>query len=326
MIFCITHTNDFYTIDIVQNRLQELGFSTFRFNSDTFATQYKIEYKHSSQHHHYQHYYLRNALQSIDSSKIQAVWYRKLWDLTIPEELDPDFIPIFVREYQTALQLFFNSIEDIPWMNVMKSDHAVGADKMQQLYRAHRIGLSVPKTIISNDAAAIRDFFKHCKGNIIMKLHNALSKSMHGDTPFFPTTKVDEADLKDLDALAYCPMIFQEYISKAYELRVIYIDGVFFTGKIPNDDEKTDWRISTGQALNWEQYELPQHIKQKIQELMVGYGLHFGAIDLIRNIKGEYIFLEVNPQGEWGMLQQHLAYPIGETIAEKLVASIKDNG
>ena len=36
----------------------------------------------------------------------------------------------------------------------------------------------------------------------------------------------------------------------------------------------------------------------------------------------EYIFLEVNPQGEWGMIQRDLGYPIGETIAEKLVARV----
>jgi len=323
MIFCITHTNDFYTIDIVQNHLKELGFPSFRFNSDAFATDYKIDYVHSNEN---PHYYISNAFQTIDSAKVQAVWYRKLWNFNIPDELDPNYKSIFLSEYQTALQLFFNSMENIPWMNVMHKDHAVGADKMQQLHRAYSLGLPIPKTIISNDAIAVNNFFKLCNGNIIMKLHNTLSKSMEANTPFFPTTKIDEADLKDLGALTYCPMIFQEYIAKAYELRIIYIDGVFFTGKIPNDDKKTDWRISTGQALKWERYELPQKIKQKIQQLMVEYGLHFGAIDMIRNIHGEYVFLEVNPQGEWGMLQKDLAYPIGETIAKKLIERIQHNG
>ncbi len=52
--------------------------------------------------------------------------------------------------------------------------------------------------------------------------------------------------------------------------------------------------------------------------LMQRLDLCFGAIDIIRRPDGEYVsLLEVNPQGEWGMLQKYLGYPIAETIAEK---------
>jgi glutathione synthase/RimK-type ligase-like ATP-grasp enzyme len=44
---------------------------------------------------------------------------------------------------------------------------------------------------------------------------------------------------------------------------------------------------------------------------------------MIRRPDGEYVFLEVNPQGEWGMLQKYLGYPIAQTIAEKLVNKIQ---
>jgi glutathione synthase/RimK-type ligase-like ATP-grasp enzyme len=53
--------------------------------------------------------------------------------------------------------------------------------------------------------------------------------------------------------------------------------------------------------------------------MMNTMGLVFGAIDVIKQKDGQYVFLEVNPQGEWGMLQRDLGYPIGETIANKLV-------
>jgi hypothetical protein len=39
--------------------------------------------------------------------------------------------------------------------------------------------------------------------------------------------------------------------------------------------------------------------------------------------EGRHIFLEVNPQGEWGMIQRDLQLPIAETIAEKLIKRIK---
>ena len=49
------------------------------------------------------------------------------------------------------------------------------------------------------------------------------------------------------------------------------------------------------------------------------YGLAFGAIDLIRTPEGGHVFLEVNPAGEWGMLEKELDYPIAEAIAGALL-------
>jgi glutathione synthase/RimK-type ligase-like ATP-grasp enzyme len=48
-------------------------------------------------------------------------------------------------------------------------------------------------------------------------------------------------------------------------------------------------------------------------------GLVFGAVDFICTPAGEYVFLEVNPGGEWGMLERDLRLPISEAIAAALV-------
>ena len=50
-------------------------------------------------------------------------------------------------------------------------------------------------------------------------------------------------------------------------------------------------------------------------------GLVFGAVDLICTPSGEYVFLEVNPGGEWGMLERDLGLPISEAIAEALLSN-----
>ncbi|MGB8195207.1 MAG: hypothetical protein WCF67_24940, partial [Chitinophagaceae bacterium] len=211
------------------------------------------------------------------------------------------------------------------WMNNMHNDHFVGNDKLLQLSAARKAGLTTPESIFTNDPDAIKDLFERYNGNLIVKLHGALSKSMEGNTAFFPTTKLTPADLDRLHELAYCPMIFQEYIEKAYELRIVYADGDFFTGMIPNRHAGvTDWRTIQGGGIAWQPYELPATLQENIHGMMQSLGLVFGAIDVIRNTAGEYVFLEVNPQGEWGMLQKYLDYPIGETIAQKLITRIKN--
>ena len=54
-------------------------------------------------------------------------------------------------------------------------------------------------------------------------------------------------------------------------------------------------------------------------DLMEELGLRFGAVDLIRRPDGGHVFLEINPTGEWGMLEKDLGLPISEALAEELL-------
>lgn len=323
MILCISHSNDYYTIDIVIKRLRELGKEAYRLNSDNFSHKLNFDYTSNSEG-------VSVTIQTPDltfsSKDIEAVWYRKLWGITVPEDLDSAFQKIYIQEYSTMRNLFFESLKNVPWMNPMNLDHLVGENKLEQLRLASESGLEIPESLFTNDSEKVKNFFYTvCKGNMIAKLHGSLSRSMSGDTPFFPTTLIQESDLDNLDTLCYCPMIFQRNIAKAYELRIVYVDGIFFTGKInavTSAKGKTDWRIATDVLLGWESYVLPEAICNSLTVMMKKMGLYFGAIDMIRQEDGQYVFLEVNPQGEWGMIQRDLGYPIGETIAEKLVAGI----
>lgn len=322
MVLCITHSQDVYTIDIVQEALQQAGMPSIRLDTDEFAVSCKLQYL---LHQREQESHLQVKGQKISASQVTGVWYRKLWKMKVPSDLDGSYSDVFLKEYNTYLQLFFHQLQHVPWMNDMRQDHLVGNDKLMQLIHARKAGLQVADTIFTNDAAAIEQFYHQCKGELVVKLHNALSRSMEGSGPFFPTTKLQAQDLERLDQLAYCPMIFQQYIPKMYELRVVYADGAVFSSKVPNEHAGvTDWRTISQQRVAWEHYELPEEEQEKIHRMMQSLQLKFGAIDIIRNTDGAYVFLEVNPQGEWGMLQKYLHYPIGQTIANKLITRIKN--
>ncbi len=60
---------------------------------------------------------------------------------------------------------------------------------------------------------------------------------------------------------------------------------------------------------------------------MAELGLVFGAFDFIETPSGEYVFLEINPTGKWGMLERDLDYPIStanrkSTLVPNLVVRI----
>jgi len=323
MILCITHSSDHYTIDLVHKRLKELGHEMFRFDSDRFGTDYLLEYELNDGP---PQLCLKGPAGQIKVSQIDAVWYRKLWSLQKPESMDPSFSETYSRAYSTYRDIFFSYLANLPWMNDMDRDHAVGNNKLLQLEHAQASGLNVPRTIMSNDAARVLQFYDECGGEVVMKLHNSLGQSMKR-AAFFPTTLLKKEHLQDAAGLRLCPMIFQQRIFKDYELRIAYVDGALFAGKIQVGEDgpgAIDWRASdpAAQGSRWAAYELPAGVTQSIKKFMRSLGLSFGAIDMIRNPEGDYVFLEVNPQGEWGMLQRDLGYPIAETIAEKIINKI----
>lgn len=321
MILCISHTNDFYTIDLVMQAIEKWGYKAVRLNTDRFdhSSQISFEKKESITDYSF------SPLSEINFTDIKAVWNRKIWRPSIPKELNDAYSSIFLQEYISMRKIFFDSLQHAVWMNPLQADRKVADNKIYQLRVASECGLITPPTLMTNNFEKVKQFFADdCKGDMIAKLHGVLSHSMEGNGPVFPTSRIKEEDFDSLsDGLQYCPMIFQPFINKSYELRVVYTDGEIFAGKINTNSNTTDWRQNSINEFSWEAYNLSLDIKNKISEMMKKMSLLFGVIDIIKSEEGNYVFLEINPQGEWGMLQKFAGLRIAETIAEKLIKRIK---
>ena len=57
---------------------------------------------------------------------------------------------------------------------------------------------------------------------------------------------------------------------------------------------------------------------------MKDLGLCFGAIDMILTPKNEYVFLEVNPNGQWGWIEELTRVPISSAVANLLIKAGSD--
>lgn len=98
-------------------------------------------------------------------------------------------------------------------------------------------------------------------------------------------------------------MVFQELIPKACELRVAWVAGQIFAGALDASGTsrgQTDWRRVAPEDCRWQVGQVPGDVASSLHVLMSELGLVFGAVDLICTPAGEYVFLEVNPSGEWG--------------------------
>jgi len=317
MILCITHSQDFYNIDIFFEYLKSKNIPYFRLNSDKINHYQKISINENF-------FELTDEFgNTINSNEIKAVWHRKSWGISVPGELDETYTKIFLKEYAALRYNLFTLLEEIPWINPFENENKIDNNKMYQLKIAQKNNLTIPETIFSNNSEQITEFFhQKCNGKMVAKLHGALSKTMSGEN-FLSTNIIDENSLENIEDIEYCPMIFQPYIEKEYELRILYLEGEFFTGKI-NNSENADWRIANDNYF-WSEYNLPENIKTSLTSMMKDMGLYIGAIDMIKGRDGKYYFLEVNPQGEWGMLQKELNFPIAEKIADNLIKRMKPN-
>jgi MvdC family ATP-grasp ribosomal peptide maturase len=321
VVLLLTHSGDYFTIDRVAAALSRRGVKSFRLNTDQFpiAIQLQAHLSNNGTSHR-----LEYGDVSISTEQVQAVWMRRIWPPQMSKELAPQFQQACIRESLAALDGFWDSLQNVRWVDNLQRISAA-ENKLRQLRVASEVGLAIPQTLVSNSAQVVREFFTKVEGKMVTKLLTPLSYSMEGSSFFLYTSVVKEQDLADLATLRHCPMVFQEQIPKQQELRVVYVDGKVFVGALDAskyNESTVDWRRGTSEACVWLNHEIPDEIIDCLHAFMGKFGLIFGAFDLIQTPSGEYIFLEVNPTGEWGMLERDLQLPISEAIADALLKDV----
>ena len=319
-VLLLTHSGDFYTVDLVSAALERRGTRPIRFNTDLFPSSVRLSARASDER---AAYLCTEAGDQTCAAEVRAVWARKLWSPRMADDLDERYRAMCVGESSAALEGFLDELHDARWVNDIQRQRAA-ENKQRQLRLAARAGLRIPRTLVTNDPAEAQQFFAETEGQMVAKLLRPLTVSMHDtEQPFVYTSRVREEDLTCADTLRHCPMVFQELIPKARELRVACVAGEAFAGALNASGTAsghTDWRRAAPGECRWEKApQLPAEVSSGLQTLMLELGLVFGAVDLICTPAGEYVFLEVNPGGEWGMLERDLGLPISEAIAAALL-------
>jgi glutathione synthase/RimK-type ligase-like ATP-grasp enzyme len=321
-VLCLTHSSDSYVPELIESCLANLGLKMVRMNTDSYPLSIQLTAFQSNNR--------ESGELTIDGITHQlndfiAVYFRKNMQANLATELDGKLLRQATKEATEAKNAILYALESVFWID-FPFDIQRAENKQLQLHVAKNVGLTIPNSLLSNDPSNVEKFYHQEEGNIISKMLTPLTNFMQSASSFVYTSKVKKEHLSELASLRFCPMQFQQEIEKSYELRVIYVDGKCFTGKIATtaiiDENKPDWRRATSNDFFWQEYQLPKHVSEKINKLMNKLSLRFGALDLIKSTNDDYVFLEVNPCGEWGMLQQSLNLPIAENIAKCIYKNI----
>ncbi len=324
-VLIITHGQDNESIPLVIQAIEAQGKKAFRFDTDRFPTEMQLDVYYGKT----ERVTLSVDDQTLDLNEVSSVWYRRIAiGSKIPDSMDKQLRQASMKESRVTIEGMIASINGFhldPLPNIRRAEN-----KQLQLQIARKLGLDTPRTLTTNNPVAVKQFAQECHEGIITKMLSSFAiYDEQGREKVVFTNPISSEDLDNLDGLNFCPMTFQEKIPKALELRTIIVGKRVLTAAVDSqalDKARYDWRKQGVALLNaWEAYTLPGDVEEKLLKLMAEFRLNYGAIDIILTPDGRYIFLEVNPVGEFFWLERCPGLPISEAIALVLNNSANHN-
>jgi hypothetical protein len=317
-VLLVTRTDDNDSVDRVAAALERRGARGVRLDTDAFPTEVRLA---NAQHGAKLTRIVDTGSERVDLEALHALWYRRFnAGALLPDSLGDTLQPSIDESRRTLLGTLgaTTCFQLDRWSRVRDADH-----KELQLRRAANAGLAVPRTLVTNDPAAAKTFFRQLKGRVLFKMQHSFAVMRDGLEHVVYTNPLTEADLDTLGGLQFCPMTFQEAVPKKLELRATVVGQKVFTAAIDSqasNDGLNDWRRD-GVALleSWIPWSLPRKVEQQLLKVVSAFGLNYAAADLILTPKGEYVFLEINAGGEFFWLERVPGLPISEALADTLL-------
>ncbi|MBV9139724.1 MAG: ATP-grasp ribosomal peptide maturase [Pseudonocardiales bacterium] len=300
------------TADCMVTLLGQRGVEVFRVNTAWFPTQVQVSVElHDARWHGV----LTAPHGKLDLKRVQAVWYRSPEAYQMPPELSPAEAHHARVEAKYGLGGVLASLP-VLWCN-HPSRVADAAYKPVQLARAAAAGLTVPDTLITNEPDAVRKFA--VGGATVTKLVGGMAIDEEGVRKNVYTRLLEPEDFTDLRGIEHTTHLFQRWVPKARECRVIVVGQHITAAAITSGSQRgyVDYRTDYDN-LRYELVDPPEQVIAGIRLLMAGFGLAFGALDFVITPSGGWVFLEINPTGQYGFIEHATGAPLTAQLADLL--------
>lgn len=245
---------------------------------------------------------------------LRVAWIRR------PEFLfeTSDGVQKFVASEVRALIACLYALPNITFVNeAFSSDRA--KTKFQQLIHASKLGIRVPRTLITNSQEDLKKFIEEAPGDLLIKVISTGNIERGGTKQGIPSKKVSRDRCMDLcELVKNAPTQIQDYVNKDYELRVTVVGNKVFAIKIESqlhDATKIDWRPETALCPH-SIANIPEEIAEFCRRFVNDQNLLYGAMDFIVDPTGTYFFLENNPSGQYLWLEEETGVPITDALIE----------
>ncbi|MEU2514437.1 ATP-grasp ribosomal peptide maturase [Streptomyces syringium] len=261
--------------------------------------------------------------QGTSLSHVRSVYYRRPSSFRLNSALSEGDARWAQSEARAGFGGLLTSL-DCLWVNHPHRNAAAGVGPAA-LATASRCGLTVPETLITNVPAEARAFINGLPGGVAA--YKAVGDAAPGDVDGWPqalwTNKVHAAEVTD--SVALTAHQFQEWIPKAYEVRVSVVAGEMFAAEIHagSDASRIDFRRDYD-SLTYQVRNVPESTADGLRSLLAAFGLHYAALDFVVNDKGGWYLIDVNPNGQWAFVPE-LRTPITRALADLLEGRTHDH-
>ncbi|WP_240197066.1 ATP-grasp ribosomal peptide maturase [Nonomuraea lactucae] len=242
---------------------------------------------------------LRTPSRDVALDQVGAVYYRR------PTPFSTRFAHLPEREREFAVTEAWHGLGGVLYNlhGTAYVNHPAAitrADfKPAQLQMAAQLGMTVPRTLITNDVSQAREFA--ADGPIIYKSFRGVPPAPDGRVTAIWTQSVAEHELDD--SISVTAHMFQTEVCKEADARVTVIGRRVFAYRITSPDGALDWRQGDWDALVHEPIDVPRLIEGALHAYLDSFGLVFGCFDFaIEAETGRWVFIECNPNGQWAWL------------------------
>jgi hypothetical protein len=320
LILILTEAEDVHS-DVVEAELRRRGASFCRFDWAEFPREAALSISYSGGHKSVR---LTRAREVIDVTACTAAWLRRPNRPRVSPRIPNPLLRSYAEEecYQ-VIQDTWNALE-VAWLP--GPIHAIrrADNKQLQLQLATALGLEIPPTLMTNDPDEFLEFYRQHEGRIIDKLPSSVfPASQRRERELMRYTQpITTRDVGYARRLRHSPVLFQAQVPKKFELRITVVGEEVFAAEIHSQSTRRtqlDWRRYDFGHTPHRVHRLPDAIRRACVELVARLGLRFGAIDIIVTPDDRYVFLEINPNGQWLWIEEETGLPIRDAICTELM-------
>lgn len=137
------------------------------------------------------------------------------------------------------------------------------------------------------------------------------------------TTPVTASDMAD-GRVALTAHQFQQRVPKVRDVRATVVGKRVYAANILVDEATEavggllDW-CADYDALLYEPTTLPEDVESGLLRMTERLQLSFAAADFLVDADDQHAFIDLNPNGQWGWIQEATGLPIAAAIAAELL-------
>lgn len=217
-----------------------------------------------------------------------------------------EFIQRDRNTFQSNILECLETIEEVRWIN-KPSREQLAQNKLLQLTTALTVGLRTPDTVITSDPGVVRNFLKGRSAIVVKSLPpdrgNYRDKTIRSAFSSVLEAK-DFGELRDEDISSHVA-IYQERIRKCADVRLVVLGQRAFAFNLlrAKDPDIDSHLLGKPGTMKVEPIALTAREEARFCGLVNALGLEFATIDFAVDENGRYVFLDLNPSGEWLFLE-----------------------